>query len=248
MGEKFFTVSYDDGTEQDRRVIALMEKYGIRGTFNLSSGLFGKKSYIRFVEGRGRSAAFKDETHPQDYINHFILSRQDALNLYSSPNIEVAGHGAHHLVQTFLTPDEAREEITRDIDALSELFGYRVVGHAFPKDTFNDNVLSALRGSGVRYARRVCHLQKPQSFSFDRSAFMITPTCWQLDPFAEDLLREFVEAPTGDEDAVFFMWGHSYELDYGTKFGCYERLERLFKMVSGAKNVRFVTNRELFGL
>ena len=38
MGEKYFTVSYDDGTEQDIRVIALMEKYGIKGTFNISSG------------------------------------------------------------------------------------------------------------------------------------------------------------------------------------------------------------------
>ena len=57
MGEKLFSVSYDDGTEQDRRIIALMERYGIRGTFNLSSGLFGKKTYIRLTEGRGRSAA-----------------------------------------------------------------------------------------------------------------------------------------------------------------------------------------------
>lgn len=44
MGEKLFTVSYDDGTEQDCRIIALMEQYGIKGTFNISSGLFGKKA------------------------------------------------------------------------------------------------------------------------------------------------------------------------------------------------------------
>ena len=43
MGRKFFTVSFDDGTEQDIRVITLMEKYGIRGTFNLSSSLFGER-------------------------------------------------------------------------------------------------------------------------------------------------------------------------------------------------------------
>ena len=248
MGEKYFTVSYDDGTEQDRRVIALMEKYGIKGTFNLSSGLFGKKSYIKLVDGRGRSAAVKDESFHGQYVNHFILSREEALELYSHPNVEVAGHGTHHLVQTNLTPDEAREEITRDIEALSELFGYRVVGHAFPKDTFNDNVLSALRSCSVKYARRVCHLQRPESFRFDKSAFMITPTCWQLDPFAEDLLREFINAPASEEDAVFFMWGHSYELDYGTELGCFEHLERLFKTVSEAKGVSFITNCELFGL
>ena len=42
------------------------------------------------------------------------------------------------------------------------------------------------------------------------------------------------------------MWGHGYELDYGTDQGSYERLERLFKMVHEAKDVCCVTNRELF--
>ncbi len=35
---KAFTVSYDDGWPQDRRLIGLMNKYGIKGTFNLNSG------------------------------------------------------------------------------------------------------------------------------------------------------------------------------------------------------------------
>ena len=43
MGKKYFTISFDDGTEQDRRLIELMEKYGIKGTFNISSGIFGRE-------------------------------------------------------------------------------------------------------------------------------------------------------------------------------------------------------------
>lgn len=35
---KVFTASYDDGWPQDERLIALMNKYGIKGTFNLNSG------------------------------------------------------------------------------------------------------------------------------------------------------------------------------------------------------------------
>ena len=248
MGEKLFTVSYDDGTEQDRRIISLMEQYGIQGTFNLSSGLFGKKSYIRLINGHGRSAAEKDASHPEQYVNHFILSRQEALRIYARPCVEVASHGSHHLVQSNLSREEAREEIEQDIAALSELFGYPIVGHAFPKDSFNDTVLDALRQCGVRYARRACHLQKPRDFSFDKTAFLIMPTCSQLDPFAEDLLREFIAAPAGREDMVFFMWGHGYELDYGTEFGDFARLEKLFRMVAEAKDVRCVTNRELFGI
>ena len=246
MGRKLFTVSYDDGTEQDFRIIELMERYGIKGTFNLSSGLFGRKSYIRFTGERGRSAAKKDESLPGKYVDHFILSKAEAVKLYSHPNVEVASHGTHHLVQSNLSREEAREEITHDVKTLSELFGYQVIGHAFPKDTFNDNVLDALKNSGVKYARRACHHKKPNGFTFDKNSFIIMPTCSQLDPFAEDLLREFISSPAGDDDEVFFMWGHGYELDYGTAQGSYERLERLFKMVDEAKDVCCVTNRELF--
>ena len=35
---KAVTISYDDGVQQDIEMIALMRKYGIKGTFNLNSG------------------------------------------------------------------------------------------------------------------------------------------------------------------------------------------------------------------
>ena len=160
--------------------------------------------------------------------------------------MEVASHGTHHLVQNGLSREEAREEIARDVEALSGLFGYPIVGHAFPKNSYNENVLDALRDSGVRYARRACHLQKPRDFFFDKNAFLIMPTCSQLDPFAEELLREFIAAPACKEDMVFFLWGHGYELDYGTELGSFAHLEKLFQMVSAAKDVCCVTNHELF--
>jgi len=36
---KALTMSYDDGRPQDRRLVELFNKYGIRGTFHLNSGL-----------------------------------------------------------------------------------------------------------------------------------------------------------------------------------------------------------------
>ena len=40
---KAFTLSYDDGIEQDRRLVRMMNERKVRGTFNLNSGLFGRK-------------------------------------------------------------------------------------------------------------------------------------------------------------------------------------------------------------
>ena len=37
---KVLTLSYDDGVVQDIRLIEIMDKYGIKGTFNISSGLY----------------------------------------------------------------------------------------------------------------------------------------------------------------------------------------------------------------
>jgi hypothetical protein len=36
---KALTLSYDDGVEQDIRLVGIMNKYGLKGTFNLSGGL-----------------------------------------------------------------------------------------------------------------------------------------------------------------------------------------------------------------
>ncbi|MBQ4040083.1 MAG: polysaccharide deacetylase, partial [Oscillospiraceae bacterium] len=37
---KLFTISYDDGVDQDIILIELMKKYGIKGTFNINSERF----------------------------------------------------------------------------------------------------------------------------------------------------------------------------------------------------------------
>ena len=40
---KALTFSYDDGVLQDRRLIEIFNKYGLKATFNLNSGFFGGK-------------------------------------------------------------------------------------------------------------------------------------------------------------------------------------------------------------
>ena len=38
---KALTFSYDDGVTQDKRLIKILNKYGLKCTFNINSGLFG---------------------------------------------------------------------------------------------------------------------------------------------------------------------------------------------------------------
>ena len=41
--KKAFNVTYDDGVLQDIRFVELLNKYGLKGTFNLNSGLMERE-------------------------------------------------------------------------------------------------------------------------------------------------------------------------------------------------------------
>ena len=70
---KACTLSYDDGVKDDARLADIMRKYGLKGTFNINSGLFAKE------EGKGR------------------MTEKEAYDLYVNSGHEVAVHGVKHL-------------------------------------------------------------------------------------------------------------------------------------------------------
>ena len=44
--KKAVTFSFDDGVTQDIRLIEILNKYGLKGTFNLNSGLLGQPNEL----------------------------------------------------------------------------------------------------------------------------------------------------------------------------------------------------------
>ena len=74
---KAFTTSYDDGVVQDIRLIQLMDKYGIRGTFNISSGKY-----------------YPEDAAHKEWNDRMKCS--EALELYGNSGHEVAIHGYSH--------------------------------------------------------------------------------------------------------------------------------------------------------
>ena len=243
MSRKFFTVSFDDGTEQDVRVAALMEKYGIRGTFNLSSGLFGQRE-----EGITRIVSVAAEDGSEKKISvtydHNIMPLEQAKELYSRDGFEIAGHGRRHLHQAELTGAELYDEIVGDAELLSSLFGKKVRGHVFPYGEYSEECLSVMESAGLVYGRLATSGGPGCGFTFKAERGIIHPTCRLTDAFALPLLRCFISAPCEDEDMVFYLWGHSFELDYSPSSGD-DFLEELFRTASSADGIEFVTNFEL---
>ena len=132
---KAFTLSYDDGIEQDRRLVRMMNERKVRGTFNLNSGLFGRK---------GRVAAGKKE------VDHIKIPAEEIIRLYE--NHEVAGHGVNHESMYGMDTARCAEEILTCRKELEQITGRPLTGFAYAFGAVDENILNAVRLSGISYA------------------------------------------------------------------------------------------------
>ncbi|MFD2505716.1 polysaccharide deacetylase family protein [Paenibacillus septentrionalis] len=88
-GKKAVTLSFDDGREYDRRLVQLFNRYGLKGTFHLNSGFFGRESYIEAGEVaelfHGHEVSIHTTHHPfleqspQEQIIYQIVQDRQAL-------------------------------------------------------------------------------------------------------------------------------------------------------------------------
>lgn len=123
---KALTLSYDDGKEQDRRLIALFNKHGIKGTFHINSGLFDDPRRI------------KPEEIAELYEGH-----------------EVACHTVTHPTIARCPLPEVAEEVLEDRRALEKIVGYPVRGLSYPNGSLSKEIAELLPMCGIRYSRVV---------------------------------------------------------------------------------------------
>lgn len=123
---KALTMSYDDGNIADRKLVELFNKFGIKGTFHLNSGSFGRGETIR-----------------EEEVNE----------LFSGHEISV--HTVTHPFLQNLPFEKIIEEIMGDRKKLEEISKYVVTGMSYPFGTYNDDVLKILPMLGIEYSRTV---------------------------------------------------------------------------------------------
>ena len=132
---KALTFSYDDGNEQDRKLLEILNRYGMKATFNVNTGLnhdCGTWVYRNVLEVHRLNLA----ECPELYAGH-----------------EMAVHGVYHYNLTELTPEECTAELQGNIAAITEIYGTVPVGMAYPYGVFNDAVVEELRRLGIGYGR-----------------------------------------------------------------------------------------------
>ncbi len=219
--KKAFTLSYDDGMEQDKRLLEILNKYGLKCTFNLNSEGYGPEGVI-YEPG----------------TIHRRMSRSEAISVYKNSGHEVAFHGAKHLAWTNLEGEERDAEVAADIKQLEDQYGCQVLGGAYPYGAYDEKTVEYLRSIGAKYCRTVV---STEGFELPAEPLTLNPTCHHNDPKLFELARQFLEYD-GDEPLLFYVWGHTYEFDEKNNW---ELIEKFAQLISGHDDVWYATNIEI---
>jgi peptidoglycan/xylan/chitin deacetylase (PgdA/CDA1 family) len=235
-----FTTSWDDGHVLDRKLIDLLRKYKIRGTFYISK-------QHELVDERLSEREIHDLAH----------------------EMECGAHTLTHPDLTSVTPDNARKEIADSKVWMESITQKTCDLFCYPRGRFNDVIKSMTKECGFRGARTTelyrFTLQDPfampvslhiypfpfrpianrrfyEPFSMARaklgSAIPLSRyTSWLS--FAKAL---FVHAYQTNQP-FFHLFGHSWEIE---KFGMWNHLEKFLSYVASKQDLQHVPNSSLF--
>lgn len=219
---KALTLSYDDGTVHDVRLVEILNRYGIKATFNLNS--------IHFTQQRPQKTR--------------AMTREEATALFAGSGHEIAVHSFSHPFLEQLPRGNAAWELMQDRKTLEEMFGCIVRGMAYPMGTYNDEVVEAARLCGICYAR-TC--KATHGFDLPEDWLRLHPTCRHNDPALMELCSRFLtlheDRPWDPRPKLFYLWGHSYEFSDDDNW---ELIEEFCARMADNPDIWYATNGEIY--
>ncbi len=224
---KAVTLSYDDGVCADIRLAALLDRYGMKGTFNINSGFFGYKGKMTREE-----------------IREHILDKGH----------EIAVHGENHIAPGVARMPEVIADVLNCRRTLEEMFDSIVRGMAYPdtgiRKMHNGNdyqtIRSCLKELGIVYSRTLG--RDNDSFDLPEDLFEWIPTAHHKNPVLMEYVRNFTELKEESTRSsrryprLFYLWGHSYEFDNDKNW---DVIEHFCAEISGKEDTWYATNMEI---
>ncbi len=220
---KALTLSYDDGVEQDIRLMEIMDKNGLKGTFNLNSGLFAPEGCV----------------YPEGTI-HRRLTKRQAKELYTDSGHEIAVHGLTHPFLEKLQDNMVMWELLKDRENLENEFHTIVRGMAYPFGTYNNTTVECLKKAGLVYGRTVI---SSHSFTIPENWLTLPATCHHDDPELMNLAKKFVEETPHQDSRMFYLWGHSYEFEAHDNWNV---IEEFAAYMSNRDDIWYATNIQIY--
>ncbi len=222
--QKALTFSYDDGVEQDIRLVEILNTHGLKGTFNINTGAFAPEGTV----------------HPAGLI-HRRMTKSQIYDLFKDGPHEVAVHTLSHPYLEQMPIEAAAHEVLGDKMNIEQMFGKVTRGMAYPFGTYSDDVIAMLKSCGIAYSRAVSGIQ---DFALPENWLCWHPTCHHTVGNLMQLADRFLnEMPRNGGHWLFYVWGHSYEFEQANNWHV---IEAFADRVAGHDEVWYATNIEIY--
>ncbi|MBQ7839075.1 MAG: polysaccharide deacetylase family protein [Lachnospiraceae bacterium] len=179
--KRIVTFSYDDGHENDARLVRLFNQYGVKGTFHLNGGTKNDGG----MENTDLPKLLKAR-----YQGH-----------------EISCHTMSHGWPARMPCQSLIAEITENRRFLEKAAGYPAIGMSYPSGDYDEDVKTAMKMCGIVYSRTG---KKTMDFGLPDDFLEWHPTCHHrqalelCDRFLANLDSEW-------ERPLFYIFGHSHE-------------------------------------
>lgn len=224
---KAVTFSYDDGCEDDLRLVELFNKYGIKGTFNINSH--------RLINGNG-------------------ISVNDAKRMIAEGH-EIAVHGKFHKANGISRPIDGIRDVLTCREELEGVLGKIIRGMAYPdtgitnfsNGTDYDTVRRYLRDLGIVYSRTLGGDNNRFELPTDWYAWM--PSFHHNNPEAQRFIDEFLKLDLENNyqairhPRLLYIWGHAYEFTSNDNWAL---IEDICRKIGGRSDIWYAANIEIY--
>lgn len=212
---KIVSLSFDDGTIYDIRFTELLNKYNLKATLNLNSGL---KDFVWYYEDKPVKR----------------LDLKEFKDIYEGH--EVASHSLTHPYFSSLSKEEITKEVKEDTVNLRNIFGNNVVGFAFPfHDQTEENIQTVKNTVDLEYIR--------YSFLTDdympKDRYHIPINALYDDANIFNKLEAFKQNPA--KNALFVIAGHSYEFEMKDDW---DKIESLLSYLKKDEEITVLTLKD----
>ena len=209
------TLSFDDGTIHDRRLVSVLNDLGLRATWNLNSGALDDGDNLR---------------------------KNEIVELFQGH--EIAAHSVTHPHFDRISDNEIRREYLDDRGALEAITQAPVRGFAYPFGNYSPRVLrvlDALPADRKPAYARTCENTRDIFGCETRLAWPTSSFQLATDESGQTVWPdEFLHRYESGESFCYHVWGHSREFD-----GQWENAQKWFGALSGLPDVYYCTNLEL---
>lgn len=216
---KAVTLSYDDGRIEDRKLVSILNRNGLKGTFHLNFG---------YLNG-------KDKGEEERYGKR--VSEDEITQLYQGH--EVACHSLFHPTLTRCPNTFIAEQILEDRKGLEKIIGAPVCGFSYPNGAVNQEVKNLLKDLGIAYGRVVGNTE---CFDMPDDFMEWKATCHHNYHLLE-LTDRFLEKERDQHLNLFYVWGHSYEFSRDDNW---ELIETFAEKIGGRDDIWYASNMEIY--